>query len=70
MEDADHTTTHRPHDRDEAQMRQRTDATLAFYIALSPEQQQVFDANAMRMGGMNSHHGMRGRGGDMQHKHS
>jgi len=54
----------------DAQMRQRTDATLAFYIALSPEQQQVFDANAMRMGGMNSHHGMRGRGGDMQHKHS
>lgn len=54
----------------DAQMRKRTDATLAFYIALSPEQQQVFDANAMRMGGMNRHHGERGRGhSDMQHKH-
>lgn len=53
----------------DAQMRKRTDATLTFYIALSPEQQQVFDANAMRMGSMNGRHGEHGRGhGDMQHK--
>lgn len=48
----------------DARMRKRTDATLAFYMALSPEQQQVFDANTMRMGGMQGHHGERGRGHD------
>jgi Spy/CpxP family protein refolding chaperone len=54
----------------DAQMRKHTDATLTFYSALTPEQQQVFDANAMRMGGMNRHDGERGRGhGDKQHKH-
>lgn len=54
----------------DAQTRKRTDATLAFYIALLPEQQQTFDANTLRMGGMSSHHGERGRGhGDKQHKH-
>ena len=36
------------------------DATLAFYGSLSAEQQQVFDANTMGMGG---HHGPRGPGG-------
>jgi periplasmic protein CpxP/Spy len=44
----------------DAQMRKRTDATLAFYTALSAEQQQVFDANTMGMGG---HGGDRGHGG-------
>lgn len=44
----------------DAQMRKRADATLAFYGSLSAEQQQVFDANTMGMGG---HHGPRGPGG-------
>jgi len=45
----------------DAQMRKRTDATLAFYTALSAEQQQVFDANAFM--GMGGPRGERGHGG-------
>ncbi|MEO8544652.1 MAG: Spy/CpxP family protein refolding chaperone [Burkholderiaceae bacterium] len=53
----------------DAQMRKRTDATLAFYTALSPEQQQVFDANAFM--GMGGPRGERGHGhhGDKPMKH-
>jgi periplasmic protein CpxP/Spy len=49
----------------DAQMRKRTDATLAFYTTLSAEQQQVFDANTMGMGrhdGGRSHGDMGGKG--------
>lgn len=48
----------------DALMGKRHDATLVFYRALSAEQQQVFDANAM--GGQ---HGRGGQRGGMQHKH-
>lgn len=53
----------------DAQMRKRTDATLVFYTALSPEQQQVFDANAFM--GMGGPRGERGHGhhGDKSVKH-
>ena len=41
-------------------MDQRGEATKTFYATLTPEQQKVFDANAM------NHHGERGRMGGMQ----
>jgi protein CpxP len=40
-----------------AQMEKRGEATKAFYAALSPEQQKVFDANAMPHGGPGEHGG-------------
>ena len=47
----------------DAAMDKRADATKAFYATLSPEQQKVFDANAMpRMhGGPGDHGGYRDR---------
>lgn len=44
-----------------AQMEKRAEATKAFYAALTPEQQKVFDANTMQ------HHG-RGEHGGRHHK--
>jgi Spy/CpxP family protein refolding chaperone len=44
-----------------AAMDQRGEATKAFYAALTPEQQKVFDTNAMRR------HGRDGRMGGMRH---
>lgn len=44
-----------------AAMDKRGDATKAFYAALTPEQQKVFDANSMRR------HGRDGRMGGMRH---
>lgn len=42
----------------DAHMAARNDATLALYIALTPEQQKVFDDNTMRgRDGMGGHHG-------------
>lgn len=51
----------------DAEMDKRGDATKAFYAALSPEQQKVFDANAMPHRG---HGGPGGHGGpeDRSHK--
>ena len=40
----------------DAEMARRTDAVKTFYAALNPEQQKVYDANAMR-GGRGGHHG-------------
>ncbi len=48
----------------DAHMLKRNEATLAFYQTLSPEQQQVFDANAMGAG----RHGHRGEHGG-KHRH-
>lgn len=46
-----------------AQMKQRGDATKAFYAQLSPEQQQTFDSRAQRAGWGRGHgHGWRGMG--------
>lgn len=44
-----------------AQMDKRAEATKAFYAVLSPEQQKVFDANAMPHGGHGEHGGREGR---------
>jgi hypothetical protein len=54
----------------EAAMNQRGDATKAFYAALSPEQQKVFDAEFAKMGPRGEHgeHGMKGRMGGMMGK--
>lgn len=41
----------------DARMSQRAGATKAFYAALSPEQQKVFDANTMRGHGHGGHGG-------------
>lgn len=48
-----------------AEMDKRGDAAKTFYAALTPEQQKVFDANAMmhRPGGKEGHKGHWGRGG-------
>jgi Spy/CpxP family protein refolding chaperone len=43
-----------------AEMDKRAEATKTFYAALTPEQQKVFDANAMRRGGHGEHRGMHG----------
>lgn len=40
-----------------AAMDKRGDATKAFYATLTPEQQKVFDANAMRRSGRDGHKG-------------
>lgn len=40
-----------------AAMDTRGEATKAFYAALTPEQQKVFDASAMRHPGADGHHG-------------
>lgn len=52
----------------QARMKQRGDATKAFYAQLSPEQQKVFDQRAMRHGprgdGPRGMHGPHGRPGD------
>lgn len=48
----------------DAHMLKRNEATLAFYQTLSPDQQQVFDANAMGAG----QHGRRGEHGG-KHRH-
>lgn len=48
------------------QMDKRADATKAFYAALTPEQQKVFDTETSRM--MQAW-GQRGRGGDQGHEH-
>ncbi len=37
------------HAQRDAEMRQRAEATKAFYAALNPEQQQVFDAEFLRL---------------------
>jgi len=44
----------------DAEMAKRQDATKTFYAALTPDQQKVFDANAMGRGGRGGHgmHGM------------
>ena len=55
-----------------ARMRQRIGATKAFYAALSPEQQQVFDAfGRLHGGGHGRHHhwGGEGKGGWGGHGH-
>lgn len=44
-----------------AHMDKRAEATKAFYAALSPEQQKVFDANTMHHGGRGEHGGREGR---------
>jgi periplasmic protein CpxP/Spy len=41
-----------------AMMEERLGALKAFYAVLTPEQQKVFDTNAMR-GGHRGHHGKR-----------
>jgi len=47
-----------------AAMATRGEATKAFYATLTPEQQKVFDANAMRQQGRHGwHHGPRGGNG-------
>jgi hypothetical protein len=46
--------------RHDAQMAQRNEATKALYAALTPEQQKVFDANAMGPGGPHGGAGKRG----------
>jgi len=40
-----------------AEMDRRADATKAFYAALTPEQQKVFDAETLRGGHHREHHG-------------
>jgi protein CpxP len=54
-----------------ARMRQRIEATKAFYAALSPEQQQVFDAFGRLHGGRGGHRGWggEGKGGWSGHGH-
>lgn len=47
----------------DAQMDKRADATKTFYAALTPEQQKVFDSNAMRG------HGGKGKGGHGHGRH-
>jgi protein CpxP len=47
----------------EAQMRQRMDATKAFYATLTPQQQQVFDQQHMKKG----RHGQGTEGGRGEH---
>ena len=47
----------------DAHMAQRIAATKAFYAALTPEQQKVFDEQTRQMGG----HGDRGHGGHGKH---
>jgi len=52
----------------EGEMTKRVDATKAFYAALTPEQQKVFDAEHSRMGGnggKQSGHGSQGGHGQM-----
>lgn len=52
----------------QARMKQRGDATKAFYAQLTPEQQKVFDTQSMRHG----RGGMHGKGpghGQGQHRH-
>lgn len=49
-----------------AAMDKRAEATKAFYAVLTPEQQKVFDAQAMQ--GRGSHKGMPGGKGMMQHR--
>jgi Spy/CpxP family protein refolding chaperone len=49
-----------------AAMDKRAEATKTFYAALTPEQQKVFDAQAMQ--GRGAHKGMHGSKGMMQPK--
>ncbi|WP_394788146.1 Spy/CpxP family protein refolding chaperone [Rhodoferax sp.] len=46
----------------DAEMDKRTDATKVFYAVLTPEQQKVFDANAMPHPGQPGHGGPDGHG--------
>ncbi len=51
-----------------AQMDKRAEATKAFYAVLSPEQQKVFDANAMPHGGGRGERGEHGGPEGRHHK--
>lgn len=50
-----------------AEMDKRGEATKAFYAALSPEQQKIFDAEHSRMGKMDRHGGAGHHDGAMMH---
>ncbi|MEO8013161.1 MAG: Spy/CpxP family protein refolding chaperone [Polaromonas sp.] len=51
-----------------AEMDKRSEATKAFYAALSPEQQKTFDAEHSRMGKMGRHGGPGHHDGGMMHR--
>ena len=53
----------------DAAMARRMDATRAFYAALTPQQQQVFDAETRHHGPHGGHGGHGGRGGQRGHGH-